>query len=135
MDAPASSAAPLGDGEGSSWTGAYEAALEKHGATPWSKGGVPLAERKGAKICKIHKDTCTICGYSGHRRPWKEWRSAFVAPGTPMRRVGRRPGSGVQVVLQEENAKVRRGAAYCSLERRDAPCPVGGSYSTGRAST
>ena len=23
--------------------GAYEAALEKHGATPWSKGGVPLA--------------------------------------------------------------------------------------------
>lgn len=43
IDAPASFAAPLGDGEDSSWTGAYEAALEKHGATPWSKGGVPLA--------------------------------------------------------------------------------------------
>ena len=43
IDAPASFAAPLGDGEDSSWTGAYEAALEKHSVMPWSKGGVPLA--------------------------------------------------------------------------------------------
>ena len=106
-------AAPLGEGEDSSWAGAYEAALEKHKVVPHSKGGRPREPREPAKMEKIRRDVCTICGYEGNQPPGKAWRSAPVVPDTPLR--AKKKKGGICVVCNScgtANGKVRRGAPF-----------------------
>ena len=108
---------PLGEGEDSSWAGAYAAALEQHGAKPFSKGGVPREPR----LLVAAKMDPPGLGLGEHVHDLRLRQKPAAREGVAIcvrraehasaRRVKRRPGAGVRLVpsCNTNNAKVRRG--------------------------